>query len=98
MVGHCTSALLTATRVQWLDRTGGVVDDLEDRRMWDQATRRGVWDDHALITALSATGSAGHEGEPGDSAEGLTDAFVDIYFFIFLKITYLVGNYPLSPP
>ena len=38
---------------------------------------RGVWDDHALITALFGTGSAGHEDEPGDLAEGLTNAFVD---------------------
>ena len=79
VVGHRTSTLLTAARVQWLDRTGDDVGDLWGRRMWDQATRRGVWGDHALITALFGTGSAEHEDEPGDLAEGPTDAFVDTF-------------------
>ena len=65
--------------MQWLGRTSDLADDSGGRRIWDQATRRGIWDDHALITALFSTGSAGHKGEPGDLAEGLTDAFVGTF-------------------
>ena len=75
--GHCANDCLREARRTWRTRTDAAIREHGNEGLWVQNIWREVWNEDTLVDALF--GCSFETGEPGDLAEGLTEAFIDTY-------------------